>query len=73
METIYKPNQEQPKSVEYAGFWWRFLAHLIDDIIISFVSWIFILPVLGILGISMYSLKEAGNDHDDRVYHGRIY
>lgn len=65
METIYKPNQEQPKSVEYAGFWWRFLAHLIDDIIISFASWIFILPVLGILGISMYSLKEAGFDPDD--------
>jgi len=65
METVYEPNQKQPKPVEYAGFWWRFLAYVIDEIILSFVSWIFILPILGIFGISMYSLKEAGFDPDD--------
>ena len=65
METIYEPNQEQQKPVEYAGFWWRFLACIIDEIILSFVSWIFILPILGIFGISLYSLKEAGFDPDD--------
>ena len=65
METIYKPDQEQPKPVEYAGFWWRFLAHLIDDIIISFVSWIFILPIFAIFGVSLYSMKQAGYDMED--------
>ncbi len=65
METVYESNQEQPKPVEYAGFWWRFLAYVIDEIILSFVSWIFILPILGIFGISLYSLKEAGFDPDD--------
>lgn len=60
--TILEP---QTPKVVYAGFWWRFLAHIIDDIIISFVSWIFILPILGIYGISLYSLKEAGIDPED--------
>ncbi|OQX78511.1 MAG: hypothetical protein B6D61_05310 [Bacteroidetes bacterium 4484_249] len=38
METVYESNQEQPKPVEYAGFWWRFLAYVIDEIILSFVK-----------------------------------
>lgn len=57
-------NQSIPK-VEYAGFWWRFLAYIIDDLIIGAVSWIFALPILAIFGISMYSLSEAGMDPDD--------
>jgi len=60
--TIYK--QSIPK-VEYAGFWWRFLAYIIDDLIIGAVSWIFALPILAIFGISMYSLSEAGMNPDD--------
>ena len=60
--TIYE--QDSPK-VEYAGFWWRFLAYIIDDLIIGAVSWIFILPILGIYGISFYSLKQAGMDPED--------
>ena len=57
--TIYEQNTAK---VEYAGFWWRFLANIIDSIIISFVSWIFVIPILGIFGVSLYSLKEAGFD-----------
>ena len=60
--TIYEQNTKQ---VEYAGFWWRFLAYLIDSIIISFVSWIIFIPVFAIFGISIYSLQEAGFDADD--------
>ncbi len=60
--TIYE--QEKPKVV-YAGFWWRFLAYIIDDLLIGAVSWIFILPIMAIFGISMYSLKEAGMDPAD--------
>ena len=65
METNQTPYQQDQKPVEYAGFWWRFLAIVIDSIIISFVSWIFILPVLAIFGISLFSLKESGFDMDD--------
>ncbi|MCD4682029.1 MAG: RDD family protein [Bacteroidales bacterium] len=57
--TIY---EQDTAKVEYAGFWWRFLANIIDSIIISFVSWIFVIPILGIFGVSLYSLKEAGFD-----------
>ena len=60
--TIYEQN---PPKVEYAGFWWRFLAYIIDDLIIGAVSWIFILPILGIYGISFYSLKQAGIDPEN--------
>jgi len=35
--TIYE--QDKPKVV-YAGFWWRFLAYIIDDLLIGAVSWI---------------------------------
>lgn len=56
--------QDNPK-VQYAGFWWRFLAYIIDDLLIGAVSWIFALPILAIFGISMYSLKEAGMDTDN--------
>jgi len=57
--------QEEVKQVQYAGFWWRFLSHIIDNIIISFVSWIFILPILAIFGVSLYSLKQSGFDMDN--------
>lgn len=60
--TIYEQNTAQ---VQYAGFWWRFLAYILDDLIIGAVSWIFALPILAVFGISMYSLKEAGMDSDD--------
>lgn len=65
MENNQIPYQQDQKPVEYAGFWWRFLANIIDSIVISFVSWIFILPVLAIFGISLLSLKESGFDMDD--------
>ena len=55
------------KPVEYAGFWWRFLASIIDGIILSVVSWIVILPFLGIFGISIYSIKEMDIDPDEAL------
>jgi len=58
-------NEQDTPKVQYAGFWWRFLAYIIDDLLIGAVSWIFAIPILAIFGISMYSLKEAGIDSDD--------
>lgn len=57
-------NEQTKPQVEYAGFWWRFLAYIIDDLIIGAVSWIFALPILAVFGISMYSFTEAGMDPD---------
>ena len=58
----------------FAGFWWRLLAYLIDNIIVSMASWIIILPVLGVFGISIWSLSESGYDIEDpRVILGPIF
>jgi uncharacterized RDD family membrane protein YckC len=65
MENTQIPYQQEPKPVEYAGFWWRFLAYIIDSIIISLISWILIIPILAIFGISLYSMKQSGFDTDN--------
>ncbi|MCU0357333.1 MAG: RDD family protein [Cyclobacteriaceae bacterium] len=39
-------------STNYAGFWLRFVAYLIDAVIIYCVQAILIVPVLGLLGIT---------------------
>ncbi len=64
MENTIANNTEAIK-VTYAGFWWRFLAHIIDNIIISFASSIFILPIFGIFGISLFSMERSGYDFED--------
>lgn len=62
-ENTITTNENQP--VQYAGFWWRFLAYIIDNIIVSFASWIVLLPIMGIFGISLYSMAESGYDLED--------
>jgi uncharacterized RDD family membrane protein YckC len=37
----------------YAGFWLRFVAVIIDGIILGIVYWIIVLPVIGIMGLGM--------------------
>ncbi|MBN2174803.1 MAG: RDD family protein [Bacteroidales bacterium] len=58
-------NQEPEKKVVYAGFWWRFLAYLIDEILISMVEWIIVLPILGVMGITIFSMQEAGISEEE--------
>lgn len=45
---------------KYAGFWWRFLAIIIDGIIIGIVQWIAITPLIAAIGIGAY--KAASGD-----------
>ncbi len=56
-------NQQSNYSIvrTYAGFWWRFIAVIIDSIIISIVQGIFVIPLLGVVGISMATFPENGN------------
>ncbi len=42
-------------NLKYAGFWWRFLAYLIDAVILWFVNWNIVTPLLAVLGISVAS------------------
>ena len=65
MENTNVTNAETIQPVQYAGFWWRFLANLLDGFIISAVSWIIYIPFFAIFGISLYSLSESGMDLED--------
>lgn len=38
---------------KYAGFWLRFVAFLIDSIILNMLTWILIIPLLGAVGIGI--------------------
>ena len=51
-------------NTNYAGFWMRFLALIIDGIIIGVVRWIIILPILASMGMGMASEIQS-LDADD--------
>lgn len=65
MENENKMVQPEKGNIQYAGFWWRFLAILIDEIVISFAAGIFIFPIMAIFGLSMYSMTESGVQLED--------
>lgn len=44
-----------PHLVHYAGFWRRFVAHLIDQIILGCVAFMFFIPGLALFGIGIGS------------------
>jgi uncharacterized RDD family membrane protein YckC len=46
----------------YAGFWRRFLAYIIDSLIIGAVQMILILPFFLIFGLSIFGLEEGFGD-----------
>ena len=43
--------------IDYAGFWIRFVAYVIDSIIIGFLEFIIVLPILGLFGIKIFELS----------------
>jgi len=45
---------------KYAGFWWRFLAIIIDGLILGVVKWIVITPILGVIGFGAYQVASSG-------------
>jgi len=57
--------QEEQTTIQYAGFWWRFLGYIIDQLVISVVAGIFIFPIMGIFGLSIYSMIESGVEIED--------
>ena len=56
---------ETPRKITYAGFWWRFLAYIIDDIIIGFVNFIILIPMWAVLGFSIFKLSELSSFNDE--------
>lgn len=43
---------------KYAGFWWRFLAFILDQIVVSIAASILTIPLFAGLGITVFSLSE---------------
>jgi uncharacterized RDD family membrane protein YckC len=43
----------QPPPVRYAGFWRRFVAHVIDQIVVGIAALVVLLPGLALLGIGI--------------------
>ena len=50
---------EQTQPV-YAGFWLRFVAYIIDAIILGIVTFVIFIPLLGLLGFAAF----MGNSHE---------
>lgn len=51
----------------YAGFWIRFVAYLIDLILLGVVLTVIVTPIIGALGFSTASAIENGNMSDEGV------
>ena len=47
-----------PRPVQYAGFWKRFVAFIIDSLIIGAIKMIIFVPLLGALGIGALSMRN---------------
>ena len=46
----------ETQPTEYAGFWIRFAAYFVDSIIISFLEFLVVLPLLAIAGLEVVGL-----------------
>ena len=62
-------NSENQKPVRYAGFWLRFVAYIIDDLILCFVGFFISLPFIGSIIFNAFQIADAGN-YDDRMFFG---
>ncbi len=74
--TQYQPSlsPEAEKKYRYAGFWIRFLAHLIDQIVISVVGFVFFIIALVFTAGSVMSISDLADmeDPDPAVILGLI-
>jgi uncharacterized RDD family membrane protein YckC len=52
----------EQSAVRYAGFWKRFVAHIIDALVLSFGGGLVMLLVLGLFGLSLLSAFSGDNE-----------
>lgn len=55
------------ENLKYAGFWWRFLAYILDAIIIGVIQWIIVVPVLALIGFSAASAASNGMNEAEAI------
>ena len=61
-QSTAQPPVMQPVPMTYAGFWKRFLAYIIDSIIISIASLIIIVPIVIMFGVGALTHDEIGEE-----------
>ena len=52
---------EEQKPLNYAGFWIRFVAFIIDWLLLNFLTFILIVPILGMIGFATFGIAEITN------------
>ncbi len=55
------------ENVRYAGFWKRFVAYIIDSIIISIVCGILLIPFLAMVGLGVFSMQDSDLSYDSET------
>lgn len=63
-ENHYTANEAEPFVPDYAGFWIRFLAYIVDAVILCIFSMIIIVPLIA---IGVYSLGASGSTDSGTV------
>ena len=63
-QTVYQPPMAPPQhAVSYAGFWKRFAAYLLDEILFSICALIILIPCIIIFGLTAaFNSEEMGMD-----------
>ena len=59
METL---NSESQPEVKYAGFWLRFVAYIIDDLLLGIVGFFISIPFIGAIVFSAFRIAGAEGD-----------
>lgn len=62
-------NSENQKPVRYAGFWLRFVAYIIDDLILGFIGLFISLPFIGSIIFNAFQIADAGS-HNEKTFFG---
>lgn len=58
--------------LHYAGFWKRFVAYLIDSVMISVASGILLIPFLAVVGLGVFSMHDSDLSYDSDTAIGLI-
>ncbi|HDR88342.1 MAG TPA: RDD family protein [Bacteroidetes bacterium] len=60
--------EEKPVQVRYAGFWLRFVAYLIDYLLLEIVGFIISIPFIGAIIFSAFTIADSDSFNEKTVF-----
>lgn len=60
--------EEKPVRVKYAGFWLRFVAYLIDYLLLEIVGFIISIPFIGAIVFSAFTIADSNSFNEKTVF-----